>query len=137
MKNILLAVGLLVGGIGVANAEIKEKAVPHYFVEGEIPQDVINNYNAAQMSLNKSRNKILNELNAENPKGAAIDMKKAYQLSCVQLMPIMNALMQNDEYLLKHIKSEKSSQQLKSTMAQNTQVLNLMNQQCDHLRNNM
>lgn len=131
MKNIFLAVSLLVGCIGVANAEIDGKRQFIALVDGEVPANVMREYNAAQSSLHNLRNKYINEA---DQLVKVSDYQKAYTLSCVQLPQVINNLVDNDTALLKHLRYQSSIRQVKNTIATNKKVLSAMDLDCKKIQ---
>lgn len=143
MKNlfapILAAIGLsAISALATAapanEPPVQSKTTILRFSDNELKSDVRKEYNKAQMSLNKKRNYILNELVKEQKKGNSADLDKVILLSCGQLVPIIEASISNDEAILKEIKGKSvARKQLIKQINDNKQALQIGRGECQNL----
>lgn len=134
MKKIFLAVGLLVGCVGVANADSRVKTKTFEVMDGEVPAKTLKEYNSAQKSLESLRNKYVNELTREIKKGQKADFRKIYDLNCVQMPKVIEFAQDNNHKMLRLVKNQSAKKSISGIISYNNDLMRQAVSKCSDMR---
>lgn len=111
MKKIGIALTLVLWGLEVTHAQnggqLKQAQVS---TARQTPQQITDQYLASQKSLTQRKVALSQALERELAQGQNTNASNVYNITCVQLVPILTAMRVNDEQLLGFLQSMNPSQ---------------------------
>lgn len=111
MKKIGIALTLVLWGLEVTYAQnggqLKQAQVS---TARQTPQQITDQYLASQKSLKQRKATLSQALERELTQGQNTNASNVYNITCVQLVPILTAMRVNDEQLLGFLQSMNPSQ---------------------------
>ncbi|MCU4327970.1 hypothetical protein JW980_03135 [Acinetobacter johnsonii] len=123
MKKIGIALTLVLWGLEVTHAQnggqLKQAQVS---TARQTPQQITDQYLASQKSLTQRKVALSQALEQELARGQNANASNVYNITCIQLVPILTAMRVNDEQLLGFLQSmnpNQSNNGVKAVLRQN------------------
>ena len=138
MKKIGIALTLVLWGLEVTHAQnggqLKQAQVS---TARQTPQQITDQYLASQKSLKQRKATLSQALERELAQGQNTNASNVYNITCVQLVPILTAMRVNDEQLLGFLQSMNPSQSnngVKALLRQNQALESKTLNNCKQLK---
>ena len=138
MKTIGIALTLVLWGLEVTHAQnggqLKQAQVS---TARQTPQQITDQYLASQKSLTQRKATLSQALEQELAQGQNTNASNVYNITCVQLVPILTAMRVNDEQLLgflQRMNPNQSNNGVKASLRQNQALESKTLNNCKQLK---
>ena len=138
MKTIGIALTLVLWGLEVTHAQnggqLKQAQVS---TARQTPQQITDQYLASQKSLTQRKVALSQALERELAQGQNTNASNVYNITCVQLVPILTAMRVNDEQLLgflQRMNPNQSNNGVKASLRQNQALESKTLNNCKQLK---
>lgn len=138
MKKIGIALTFLLCGVASTHAQnggqLKQAQVS---TSHQTPQQITDQYLASQKSLKQRKATLSQALERELAQGQNTNASNVYNITCVQLVPILTAMRDNDEQLLGFLQSMNPNQPnngVKASLRQNQALESKTLNNCKQLK---
>ena len=138
MKKIGIALTLVLWGLEVTHAQnggqLKQAQVS---TARQTPQQITDQYLASQKSLTQRKVALSQALEQELARGQNANASNVYNITCIQLVPILTAMRVNDEQLLGFLQRMSPSQSyngVKASLRQNQALESKTLNNCKQLK---